>query len=143
MYTFKSKFRFALQIKLISELSSDLAGISVAATDHLLSYRTQIQALGLSNEMRSWAVRIAGKAGDLVYSADLETTDCIAGFLQDAHTIIVDALHPAAEQILQLPNFGLQRVILNHGISPELEAKLNRDWISGFEYAKEDHEYQI
>ena len=143
MYTFERKFGFELQIKLITEVEHDLIGIKVASTDHLLSYRPQIEALQLDNEMASWAIRLAGERGDLVYSADLSTTDCIAEFLQGAHSVIVDALHPEAQQILQLQGFDLQRVILNHGISAELEAHLEQHPVSSFEFAQEDHDYQI
>lgn len=143
MYTFETKFAFELEVKLITEAPEDLPGIRVAPTDHLQSYRPQIQALGLANEMRSWAMRIQGPHGDLVYSADIMSTDCITELLRDAHSVIVDALHPNAGQILQLLGLGLKRVILNHGISPELEALLDSEPLTGFELATEDHEYQI
>ena len=143
MYTFESKFAFDLQVKLITQAPLELPGISIAPTDHLQSYSPQIKALNVPNEMRSWAIRISGNHGDLVYSADINSTDCLEDLLDGAHSLIVDALHPNAGQILELHELGLHRVILNHGISPELAALLDSEPLPGFEIAQEDHEYQI
>jgi hypothetical protein len=53
----------------------------------------------------------------------------------------VDAGHPEAEQILKLKYLNIQRIILTHGISKELEARqaeLEKDL---FEFAQEDVVY--
>lgn len=120
-YTFLPKLGFKLHI-----LSNDVIGdyypeVSAMQTDHLLGYKDLIEALGLPNQMRSWAFRIGNPGQDLVYTADIQSTDCVSPLLQGCHTVIVDALHPPMEQIVKLQEYSIPRVLLTHGISEELE----------------------
>ncbi|HNX37069.1 MAG TPA: ribonuclease Z [Candidatus Cloacimonadota bacterium] len=143
MYTFESKFPFDLKILLPEQIEEFYPFICAHPTDHLLGYGQLVRKYELANTMRSWAYRIRGAEGDLVYTADISTTSCIAGLLSDAHTVIADSLHPMAEQILRLPEYGVKRVILNHGISAELAGKLAAMPDPIFEPAQEDHVYTI
>jgi len=143
MYTFSQKFGFKLQIQDMEQVELFFDWISVEPTDHLLGYADIIGEHNLLNQMQSWAVSFSGDNGKLVYTSDLETTDCIAGFLQGAHTVIVDAGHPSADQILKLKYLNIKRIILTHGISAELEARKNELEEELFEFAQEDVVYHI
>lgn len=142
-YTFIQKFGFQVQILDCNEIELYHEEIEPALTDHLLGYEELIKASGLPNQMRSYAFRIEDTHGALVYTSDLQTTDCISNLLSGCHTAIVDALHPEAAQVMKLQYTDLKRVILTHGISGELSSALQDMPIARFETAKEDHYYEI
>ena len=78
-----------------------------------------------------------------VYSSDIETTDCLAPILQDLDTLVVDALHPKLEQILKLKRYRIRQIILNHGLSPELDEWLQNNEHGNFIVAEENVPYHI
>lgn len=143
MYTFETKFPFDLHIHTHDRITEFFPMICAHDTDHLLGYEPNIRQTGAKNLMKSSALRIRGEHGDLVYTADIATTDCIAGLISGAGTVIVDSLHPSADQVLKLRDYGIGKVLLNHGISAELEAALREHPDPLFEIAREDHEYQL
>ncbi|MEF3694682.1 MAG: MBL fold metallo-hydrolase [Candidatus Cloacimonadota bacterium] len=152
MYTFKEKFHFPLSIRLIDELHDRHPQFEAMISDHLLGYRPQIESLGLSNQMKSWSIKISEDDRSLLYSSDLATVDSISALLPGVHTIIADALHPSAEQILGLDQLGLKRVLLTHGISPELGSALSARTKAGalrlnehniYLYAREGETYEV
>lgn len=143
MYTYYQKFGFELRLLDISAVTEYYSWIKAYPTDHLLGYMPIITKLELPNQMKSWSLTYTCVNGKLVYTSDLGTTDCIKEALQDAHTAIVDAGHPEAEQILKLKHLGIGRIILTHGMSEELqsrEAELN---MNIYEYAEEDIVYKV
>jgi len=143
MYTFTQKLSFKLLIHPNDRIGDYFPQVKAVQTDHLLGYRDIIQKLKLPNQMRSWAFRIGEPGKDLVYTADIQTTDCIAPLFEGCHTVIVDAMHPALEQILKLADKGIPRVLLTHGLSEDLEQwlRVNQAW--NFELAAEDIGYRI
>ena len=142
-YTFPHRLSFRLLVHPMEELNRYFTGIDAMQTDHLQNYRNVVEPLGFPNPMRSWAFRIGGPGKALVYSADIQTTDCIRPFLEDIHSLIVDAMHPPVEQILKLADVPIPRVLLTHGLSPELEDWLAVNTAPNFELAQEDFEYRI
>lgn len=143
MYTFREKFGFKLEFKDCSEIGAEHPQIVCAPTDHLLGYQKQIEAVGAKNQMKSFAFRIKGERGDLVYSSDLSTVDCIEPLIKGCHSIIVDALHPDATQIIKLKDLSVKRVLLNHGISDELDMIMAEASPEGFDFAEENRWYEI
>jgi len=142
-YTFPQRFGFALQILDCREIELYHEEVSCALTDHLRGYTEFLAANHLPNQMDSFAFKISSEVGDLVYTSDISTTDCIQNLFQDCHTIIVDALHPDAAQILKLQYAGLKRILLTHGISPDLKTALAEDPNPLFEFAREDQIYTL
>ncbi|MDP3114134.1 MAG: ribonuclease Z [Candidatus Cloacimonadaceae bacterium] len=142
-YTFAQKFSFPLQIHDCTEIELHHDDISSAMTDHLLGYEEIVNANSLPNQMRSYAFRIEDYHGTLVYTSDIATTDSIASFIEGAHSVIVDALHPSSDQILKLQYQNIKRVLLSHGQSDELLNWLRDNPLSMFESAQEDKEYYI
>ncbi len=152
MYTFKEKFLFPLSIRLIDELPQQHPQFEVMVSDHLWGYRPQVESLKLSNQMKSWSVKLNEAGRSLLYSSDLATVDSISELLPGTHTMIVDALHPSAGQILGLEGLGLKRVLLTHGISKSLEQELIARTTGGklvlsndniFLYALEGESYEV
>ncbi len=143
MYTFQQKFSFKLQVLEMSQTELYYDWISTTPTDHLHGYAAIIREHSLSNQMQSWSIKFSSEQGDLVYSSDLGTTDSIAGFIKGVHTIIVDAGHPVAEQILKLRYAEIGRVILTHGISPSLELQKHLLSEAPFELARESFSYYV
>lgn len=143
MYTFSQKFAFELHLLPMEDLGNHYSWIKAVTTDHLYGYSKVINEHSLLNTMKSWSFRFSAENGDLVYTSDLATTDCIVEILKGAHTVIVDAGHPAAEQILKLKHLNIERIILTHGVSQELENRKAELDNTLFEFAKEDHVYSV
>ncbi len=143
MYTFSQKFKFNLQIHELEQVELYFDWISAVPTDHLQGYAAIIKEHNLTNQMLSWSLCFYSDEGNLVYTSDLETTDCIARILKGAKIAIVDAGHPAAEQILQLKDWGINRIVLTHGISVELESRKDELDSRYFEFAEEDVVYKV
>lgn len=138
-YTFSQRWPFELHLHPMEELGAIYPEVQAFPTDHLEGYKELVEELCLPNEMKSWAFRIDNWA----YSSDIVTTDCLAPILQDLDTLVVDALHPELEQILKLKRYGIRRVILNHGLSPELEEWLKHNDNGNFIVAEENVPYRI
>ncbi len=143
MYTFQQKFPYKLQVLEMAQTELYYDWISAVPTDHLHGYAPVIKEHSLSNQMQSWSIKFSSANGDLVYSSDLGTTDCIAGFIKGAHTVIVDAGHPVAEQVLKLKYLEIGRVILTHGISPSLALQKHLLEEAPFEIAQESISYYV
>lgn len=142
-YTFPERMCFKIKVHNISQLDEDYPFITTMQTDHLLGYRKVIQAKDLPNQMRSWAFKIGTPGKTLIYTADLQTTDCISPLFDGCHSIIVDAMHPSKDQILRLRDLGFERIILNHGLSQDLQTWLQENPEHGFEFSREDISYCI
>jgi ribonuclease BN (tRNA processing enzyme) len=143
MYTFTEKFGFKLQVLDMEQTELYFDWISTTGTDHLYGYASSIRDHSLTNQMKSWSIKFSCGNGDLVYSSDLGTTDCISGFIKGVHTLIVDAGHPAAEQILKLKYLEIKRIILTHGISPDLAERIDLLETGLYEFAEEDRVYRV
>jgi len=143
LYTFPAKLSFPLQILDCHEAELYHDDVEAIPTDHLRNYEEYIHANQHANQMNSYAFKISSEQGDLVYTSDINTTDCILPALRNCHTVIVDALHPEAAQILKLQYAEIERVILNHGISKELLSILSNDHNVKYEVAVEDQSYSI
>jgi glyoxylase-like metal-dependent hydrolase (beta-lactamase superfamily II) len=120
-YTFPVRFDFELKILPISEISSDFPGLSCYKNDHLIGYRDLVQHRHLPNQLCSYSLKVSSAAGNFVYSSDLSSIDSIADFIKGAHTLLVDAGHPATEQIQKLQDYGISRILLTH--EPRFETK--------------------
>lgn len=143
MYTYPQKFGFNLLIRDMEQAELYFDWIYAVPNDHLYRYASIINEHKLPNQMRSWSLCFSGKQGKFVYTSDIETTDCILEILKEAHTVLVDAGHPEAEQIIKLKYAGIKKIILTHGITPELENRKNELNPDIFEFAREDVVYQI
>ncbi|MDD2332064.1 MAG: ribonuclease Z [Candidatus Cloacimonetes bacterium] len=142
-YTFDQKFNFKVHYRVVEEIELFYEGVSAALTDHLIGYEQIIKQLNLLNPMQSYSFRISEAEGDLVYTSDLTTVECIQPFIQGCHTIIVDGMHPEANSVLKLQYSDIKRIIITHGRSPELTAKMQEMSIDRFELANEGIVYRI
>lgn len=142
-YTFPARFGFEMLLLDMEELPIRYPFIKAQITDHLEGYRNYLNDNQLTNPMRSFAFRIADAHETLVYTSDIQTTDCIAELLNGCHTVIVDAMHPQAEQIIKLRDMNIARVILTHGRSTELSAWLADNPDHGFLMAEENTVYKM
>lgn len=142
-YTFEQKFRYELKVMLVSDVELNYPMISPALNDHLSGYEPIIKALKLPNTMQSYSFRIEGENGALVYTSDIQNTALIEPLLHDCHTVIIDAIHPEAYSVIKLEQYPIKRILLNHGISPELANWLQENPNSRFDFTLEDVEYSI
>lgn len=134
MYTFPSRFGFELRILALDTITEEYPQLSFQKNDHLIGYKQVITQNQLPHQLRSYSLKLSSAKGDFVYSSDLTTTDSIAPFLRGAHTVLLDAGHPALQQIQKLQNYGIERILLTHEPRPEI-----REWLA----QNPDHRYQI
>ncbi len=142
-YTFIQKFSFPLQIHDCKECELYYPEVTPVVTDHLLGYAEIIKAGNLPNQMSSYGFMITDTEGSLLYTSDIATTDCLSGILPHCHTVIIDALHPEARQVLKLEYSGIKRILLTHGISDELKQALAATPSEIFDFAREDTVYTL
>jgi hypothetical protein len=143
LYTFIQKFTFPLHILDCEESELYYEEVNVALTDHLLEYEDLVNESKLPNLLHSYAFRISGPEGSLAYTSDINKVESVQFLIRDCHTVIIDAQHPEADQIIRLQYSGIKRVLLTHGISPTLQAFLFENPIDMFEFAQEDITYII
>ena len=143
LYTFIQKFTFPLHILDCEESELYFEEVNAALTDHLLEYEGLVNENKLPNLLHSYAFRISGPEGSLAYTSDINKVDSVQFLIRDCHTVIIDAQHPEADQIIRLQYSGIKRVLLTHSISPKLQAFLFENPIDMFEFAQEDITYFI
>lgn len=142
-YTFEQKFGYELELLPVDDLEFHLPGVASQYSDHLQGYSKIIQSLQLPNTMQSYSFRIEDPQGALVYTSDLGSGDHLEAMLPNCHTIIVDAIHPPAQAVLKLEQYPIKRIILNHGISEELQQWLEQNPSGLYDFAVEDVVYTI
>jgi len=135
LYTFIQKFTFPLHILDCEESELYFEEVNAALTDHLLEYEGLVNENKLPNLLHSYAFRISGPEGSLAYTSDINKVDSVQFLIRDCHTVIIDAQHPEADQIIRLQYSGIKRVLLTHSISPKLQAFLFENPIDMFEFA--------
>ncbi|HOT40114.1 MAG TPA: ribonuclease Z [Candidatus Syntrophosphaera thermopropionivorans] len=143
LYTFIQKFTFPLHILDCEESELYYEEVNAALTDHLLEYEDLVNESKLPNLLHSYAFRISGPEGSLAYTSDINKVESVQFLIRNCHTVIIDAQHPEADQIIRLQYSGIKRVLLTHGISPTLQAFLFENPIDMFEFAQEDITYII
>ena len=143
LYTFIQKFTFPLHILDCEESELYFEEVNAALTDHLLEYEGLVNENKLPNLLHSYAFRISGPEGSLAYTSDINKVESVQFLIRNCHTVIIDAQHPEADQIIRLQYSGIKRVLLTHSISPKLQAFLFENPIDMFEFAQEDITYLI
>jgi len=143
LYTFIQKFTFPLHILDCEESELYYEEVNAALTDHLLEYEDLVNENKLPNLLHSYAFRISGPEGSLAYTSDINKVESVQFLIRNCHTVIIDAQHPEADQIIRLQYSDIKRVLLTHGISPNLQAFLFENPIDMFEFAQEDITYII
>jgi Metallo-beta-lactamase superfamily len=122
-YLFPAKLPFKLIIKNISELHEWAGFVQIYENDHLKRYRKFVQDNLLSNELKSYSILLKGDEKHLFYTSDMSNIPQLETPVNAADIIIVDALHPPLNQLLQI--FSTDKtIILTHGISSELENEI-------------------
>jgi len=143
LYTFPTKFSFELSFRPIESLSHDFEELSIQPNDHLVGYSEIIRAQSLPNRQKAFSLKVDSPEGAFVYSSDLTTTDSIANFCSGAHTILVDSGHPDPQQILQLKDWGIKRILLTHECRKETLELLGRNPDNRFEEVIQGKKYYI
>jgi ribonuclease BN (tRNA processing enzyme) len=142
-YTFPEKFGFRLDLQPMEQLGTYFPQLTCMQNDHLTGYTEIIRKNQLTNRQKAYSIRINSPEGDFVYSSDISTTDSIWHLLQGAHTLLVDAGHPEAEQILKLKQLGLKLVLMTHEPHADLRQALRDIPSSLFQEAQEGEVYHI
>ena len=76
----------------------------------------------------------------MIYTSDILTLGSLGTHLLGTNILIVDALHPRAEDIFSLCEDEIDRIILTHGLSGDLKKILKARKNCIFEIADEETE---
>ncbi len=136
-YLFEDKFDFNLIISDIQELRKSSLGVKPILNAHLEGYKDIVRKYKLDNELKSYSFVINDKDNVMVYTSDIQDLDHLKEELEKVDCIIVDAIHVSLSKIEMLFNLGIKRIILNHGISDEIQSFINESKINGVEIAEE------
>jgi ribonuclease BN (tRNA processing enzyme) len=124
-YLFMEKFPFILEILPIKRLGETYSWLSIIENDHLQRYRKFISTSDSSNEMCSCSILIRAEQ-NVLYTSDIESLKPIKTALELADLIIIDALHPSPDDLWGLVRAG-KKIVLTHGLHPQLAEKLAAD----------------
>jgi ribonuclease BN (tRNA processing enzyme) len=138
MYLFEERLTFDIEFYDIKELKQFHHFIIPIPSDHLDSYKEITE--NRANTCRAYSFKINSGDRNLLYTSDVSNLDSIIDHIGNVSTLIVDALHPPAQDIISLPKYTSAKIILNHGISDELNKILEAEPNDQFEYAREDKE---
>lgn len=119
-YLFPGKLPYILKIKNLSLLDRDYDFIKTAVTDHLIPYKDFVTRHKMPNKLKSFAFIINGDNRNVLYTSDLSNVRDLKEHIKEVDLIIIDALHPDADQIVEVIETG-KNVILTHGISNQLQ----------------------
>ena len=142
-YTFEQRFPFSLKVHIMDELELYYPEITPVQNDHLSGYTQFVNSMKYPNMLMAYSFLIEDNERSLVYTSDLETTNDIKHLFDKCHTLIIDAMHPDPNFIIDTQNHSVERIILTHGISSELDNWLKNNPTHRFEFAKEDIKYSL
>ncbi len=139
-YTFPKKYTFKINFALTSEITKDIPEIQVIPSDHMLGYKDFVRHNNFSNLLISYSFLIRYNDKQVLYSSDLGSTKYIEKYFSQTDLLIIDALHPEPDEILEIPDKTDARIILNHGLSEKLEKLISDE---RFEIANEENEITL
>lgn len=116
------KFKFKCKFKLVEDLTNDLGIIPIPNLHLKKSYSFYVPTSGF------------------VYSADVNSLEFLK-HVDNKSLIVLDGLHPEAEEIIKLGDDTEIRIILTHGLSQKLEKKITKT--NRFEIADENKKYNF
>ena len=125
-YIFEQKFDFKVNFKLTENINSYLPEISTIFSEHLISYKDLVEKYKFKNNYNAYSFKIKHNNKSVIYTADISNIKHLEKYLTDLDMLIIDGLHPDYKQILSLRDKTRARIIVNHGLSPELEGKIEK-----------------
>lgn len=134
-YTFADRLTYSINFLPIEQANNECSTLTLIDSDHLISYKDVITRHQISNTMKAYSFLFTEKEKKFIYSADIIDTKKIEPYLDKTDLLVIDAFHVKAETILSLPQKTNARIILNHGLSKELEQSIE---LLKFELADEE-----
>ncbi len=139
-YIFKSRYSFEIVTDLVEK--NVFEEVSTVQSDHMVGYIKNIEDLNMEDRLNSVSYVISSDTKKLVYTSDVSgISEELETIINISDSVVVDAMHPSAEEILSLDKTDIKRIILNHGISRELADSIKLD--GKFEYADENKIFTI
>ena len=139
-YTFPERLTYTVNFMDIETAINEIKNIRLIPSCHLLSYKDVIKKRNLPNKMKTYSFLIKEDNKSAIYTSDIVSLKYIKPYLENLNLLIIDAFHVEAKTIYSLPQLTKARIILNHGLSKELENNLD---LSYFELADENKEIII
>ena len=139
-YLFHERFQFSVDFKFTEDINKDFTQIKIIPTTHLKNYQTYLSKNKLSNPMKSFAFLISENNKIFLYTSDIDNLKDVQNHLANIDLLVMDGFHIDAKDILTLADLKDTRIILNHGLSENLENSLKSLNSNKFEIANEDQE---
>ncbi len=139
-YIFRSRYSFEIVTDVIDK--NVFTEVRTIKSDHMKGYAKILDEFNVEGRLYSVSYVIQENDRSLVYTSDItRVSEELRTEVNLSDSVIVDALHPHADEILSLEQTDTKKIILNHGISKQLAGKVD---LSGkFEYADENKMYII
>ncbi len=141
-YLFPEKLPYKLIIRNIREIEQDFRFVSITENDHLRMYRDYVTKNGLPNQLKSYSISFRGETGTVLYTSDISNVRALKSMIDSARIIIIDALHPSAEQIEEVISTQ-KEIILTHGISQKMDDQLKTRIYNNVKKADDYQEIQF
>ena len=139
-YIFNGRYSFDIIIENVKDSVFD--EVSFVKSDHMLGYTEYVEKLKLEKRLNSVSFVVSEDTKKLVYTSDITGVSSeLKEAINKSDTVVVDALHPSADEILSLEKTDVKHIILNHGISKKLADSVRLN--GKFEYADENKIFNI
>lgn len=122
-YLFQGRITYKFRLKEMKTLPVFYNMIKPISNDHLKGYSDIVIPEKLDNTMISWSYLVEKTDPSLLYTSDFYSG--LSEYIDQIDYLIVDSIHPVAEEIMKLADKTRYKVILNHGMSDELSAQLH------------------
>jgi ribonuclease Z len=119
-YTFTERFSFQLHLHLMPEIAGWQDGLFAIPTDHLTGYVPLVQKKRTVHTFHSYGLMLTEDGKQAILSSDLKSTQPLLPYIEGTDILIIDALHPNADDIWNLLPQIRKKLILSHGISLKL-----------------------
>ncbi|MCL1827556.1 MAG: ribonuclease Z [Candidatus Cloacimonetes bacterium] len=120
MYIFKDTLGFPINLMYCEQIGDNHNEIAIFVTNHLERYTDFVKKNQVPNKMYSFGISIVENGKKLTYTSDITNIAEVWDYLQKSDYLIVDALHPEEDEMLDLDNVIKEKVYLTHGITQKL-----------------------
>ncbi len=140
-YLFPARLSFPIEFKKVSDLPEEIPDIKPLMNAHLKSYQEYIEEHDHPNLMNCYSFLINTGITNILFTSDINRTSHLIKYLDESGILIIDALHPPIEEMMNVLNRKRNNIILVHGISREMREVINND--NGLQAVIADDGYPI
>jgi len=125
-YLFPDKISFPLNLQPVADnFKFEREGLTIQAYSnrHLTGNQETVKTKKLPNRMQSFCYGLKLDSKKIVYSGDVETSDDLIGFIDEADLLITECFHPKLEALISLIREKRVKSTLFTHIPAEMEGR--------------------